>query len=42
MNQPNSLPSNLLYKHDPVLPIDNIVKPRRGYLGGEPHMIGLE
>ena len=32
----------LLYNRDPVVPIDNILKPRRKYLGEEPHMIGLE
>ena len=35
-------PFYLLYNHDPVLPIDNILKPRRRYLGEEPHKIGLE
>ena len=32
----------LLYNHDPVLPIDNILKQRRRSLGEEPHKIGLE
>ena len=35
-------PFYLLYNRDPVLPIDNILKPRRKYLGEEPHKIGLE
>ena len=34
-------PFYLVYYHDPVLPIDKILKPRR-YTGGEPHKIGLE
>ena len=32
----------LLYNRDPVLPIDNILKPRRKYLGEEPHKIAIE
>ena len=32
----------LLYNHGPVLPIDNILKPRRKYLGEEPHKIAIE
>ena len=32
----------MVYNHDLVFPIDNILKPRRRYLGGEPHKIGLE
>ena len=35
-------PFYLLYNHDQVLPIDNILKPGRRYLGEEPHRIGLE
>ena len=35
-------PFYLLYNHDPVLPIDIILKPRRRYSGQEPHKIGLE
>ena len=35
-------PFYLLYNHDPVLPLDNILKPRRRYLGEEPHQVGLE
>ena len=35
-------PFYLLYNCNPVLPIDNILKPRRRYLGEEPHKIGLE
>ena len=35
-------PFYLLYNHDPVLPIDNILKPRRKYMGEEPHQIALE
>ena len=35
-------PFYLLYNYDLALPIDNILKPRRGYLGEEPHKIGLE
>ena len=42
MNQPNFLPSPYYISNDPVLPIDNILKPRRRYLGAEPHKIGLE
>ena len=32
----------LLYNHDPVLPIDNILKPGRKYLGEEPHKTAIE
>ena len=32
----------LLNNCNPVLPIDNILKPRRRYLGEKPHKIGLE
>ena len=35
-------PFYLLYNCDPVLPLDNILKPRRWYLGEEPHQVGLE
>ena len=35
-------PFYLLYNHDPVLPVDNIPKPQRKYLGEEPHKIGKE
>ena len=35
-------PFYLLYNRDPVLPLDNILKPRRQYLGEEPHQVGLE
>ena len=35
-------PFYLLYNCDPVLPIDNILKPRRRYLGEEPHKVVLE
>ena len=35
-------PFYLLYNNEPVLPIDNVLKPRRKYLGQEPHGIGLE
>ena len=35
-------PFYLLYDHDPVLLIDNILKPQRRYLGEEPHNIGLQ
>ena len=31
-----------MYNHDPVLPIGNILKPRRRFLGQEPHKIDLE
>ena len=35
-------PFYLLYNRDPVLPLDNILKPRQRYLGEEPHKIGLQ
>ena len=35
-------PFYLLHNHAPVLSIDNILKPRRRYLGEEPHMVGSE
>ena len=35
-------PYYLLYNRDPVLPLDNILKPRKRYLGDEPHKIGLQ
>ena len=35
-------PFYLLYNHDPILLIDNILKPRRRYVGKEQHKIGLE
>ena len=35
-------PYYLLYNRDPVLPLDNILKPCRRYLGDEPHKIGLQ
>jgi len=35
-------PFFLLYNRDVVLPIDNILQPRRKYLGEEPHLIALE
>jgi len=35
-------PFFLLYNRDPVLPIDNILKPRRKYVGEDPHKILLE
>ena len=35
-------PFFLLYNRDPVLPIDNILKPRRKYAGESPHKILLE
>ena len=31
-----------MYNRDPVLPLDNILKPRRRYLGDKPHKIGLQ
>ena len=41
INESNKFsPFYLLYHCDPVLPIDNILKPRRRYLGEEPHKIG--
>ena len=35
-------PYYLLYNRDPVLPLDNILKPHRRYLGDKPHKIGLQ
>lgn len=35
-------PFYLLYTRDVVLSIDNILKPRRRYLGEDPHKIALE
>ena len=35
-------PYYLLYNRDPILPLDNILKPRRRYLGEEPNKIGLQ
>ena len=35
-------PFYLLYNHDLLLPIDNILKPRHRYYGQEPHRIGLQ
>ena len=35
-------PFFLVYNRDPVLPVDNILKPRRKYVGEEPHQIALE
>jgi len=35
-------PFYLLYNRDVVLPIDNLLKPRRKYLGEQAHMIQLE
>ena len=35
-------PFYILYNRDPVLPLDNILKPRQRYLGEEPHKIGLQ
>ena len=35
-------PFYLLYNHDPILPIDNILRPRRKYMGDEPHQVALE
>jgi len=35
-------PFYLLYNRDPVLPIDNLLKPRRKYAGESPHKILLE
>ena len=32
----------LLYNHDPLLPRDNILKPRHMYCGEEPHRISLQ
>ena len=35
-------PFYLLYNHDPILPVDNILKLRYRYHGEEPHKIGLQ
>ena len=35
-------PFCLLYNHNPLLPINNILKPRHRYYRGEPHRIGLQ
>ena len=35
-------PYYLVYNRDPVLRLDNILKPCRCYLGEEPHKIGLQ
>ncbi|CAC5368619.1 unnamed protein product [Mytilus coruscus] len=35
-------PFFLLYNRDPVLPVDNILRPRRKYAGDDPHKILLE
>ncbi|CAC5412556.1 unnamed protein product [Mytilus coruscus] len=35
-------PFYLLYNRDPVLPVDNLLKPRRKYAGESPHQILLE
>ena len=35
-------PYYLLYNKDPVLPLDNMLKPCRCYSGEEPHKIGLQ
>ena len=35
-------PYYLLHNRDSVLPLDNILKPHRCYLGEEPHKIGLQ
>ncbi|CAC5398016.1 unnamed protein product [Mytilus coruscus] len=35
-------PFFLLYNRDPVLPVDNLLKPRRKYAGESPHQILLE
>ena len=32
----------LIYNRDPVLPIENILKPRRKYYGDQEHQIALE
>ena len=43
INESNKFyPFYLLYNHDPLLPTDNVLKPRRRYIGEEPHKIGLE
>lgn len=35
-------PSFLVYNRDVVLPLDNILKPRKGYFGENQHKIALE
>lgn len=35
-------PFYLLYKQDPILPLDNILRPRRRYMGEDPHQMALE
>ena len=35
-------PFYLLYSREPVMPVDNILKPRQKYMGQEPHKLGLE
>ena len=35
-------PFFLLYTRDPVLPIDNLLRPRRKYLGYQHHQLALE
>ena len=35
-------PYSLIYNRDPVLPIDNILKPRRKYYGDQEHQIALK
>ena len=32
----------LLYNREPVMPVDNILKPRQKYMGEEPHKLHLE
>ena len=35
-------PTPVIYSRGPVLPLDNILKPCRCYLGEEPHKIGVQ
>ena len=35
-------PFYLLYHHDPILPLDTILKPRRKYAGDEPHQLAIQ
>ena len=35
-------PFFLMHNHDPVMPVDNILRPRRKYLGEEHHRVALE